>query len=70
MTLNPHEKNNLLSVLDTLRKYIASQPVGSSCLTCVHYRVDMCERWQSFPPASIIPVGCPEYAFSADSPPF
>jgi hypothetical protein len=70
MNLDPHDRQSLLSALERLRKIVESLDSRRACTTCVHLRQGICERWQAKPPLEYLKVGCDEWIFDAESPPF
>jgi hypothetical protein len=70
MSLPPHDKLSLLSALETIRKFIESQDDRRSCTTCVFLKQGICEKWEAKPPADYVKVGCSEWVFDVESPPF
>lgn len=70
MSLDPHDRQGLLSALDKIRKYIETQDERRACTTCVHLRMGLCEKWNAKPPAEYLSVGCGEWVFDEQSPPF
>jgi hypothetical protein len=70
LKLEPHDRTRLLSALEEFRKIIELSDSRRSCTTCLHLRQGLCERWQAKPPLDVLKIGCDEWVFDAESPPF
>ncbi len=70
LTLDPHDKQSLLSALDQLRQIVEESDSRRSCNTCLHMRAGMCVKWGEKPPLEYIKIGCDAWKFDVESPPF
>ena len=65
MTLDPFDKEKLLTAVETLRSFIEHLDVNKNCSSCMFYveAEVRCAKFNRAIPKHIIKVGCPEWDF-------
>lgn len=65
MIIDPFEKENLLTAVETLRSFIEHLEVRKTCASCMYYKENeaACGKFNQVIPEHIIKVGCPEWEF-------
>lgn len=70
--MNPYEKMNLIGALERALDEAQKIPVTRSCDSCAYFDVTLkkCDYFKAAPPEDVQRVGCENWFFDSNSPPF
>lgn len=68
--MNPHKKRSLILSLKDALKEVEGVSVETKCADCQFHQQGFCKMWNDRIPTEILSVGCKEWVFDENSPPF
>lgn len=68
--LSPHDKNELIRLMQRALGEIIQLPTATPCVDCKLHEAGACLKWQEAIPAETLPLGCDFWIFDPSAPPF